>query len=66
MNTFVTRLLIVLFLIVAIMTGVLDWIQKRIKKEKHEKFGEASFAVAARAYTLITRHIFDDRRNEIA
>jgi|TARA_B100001540_G_scaffold281556_1_gene271719 hypothetical protein len=37
MNSFVTRLLIVLFLIVGIMTGVLDWIQKRIKKEKHEK-----------------------------
>ena len=51
MNTFVTRLLIVLFLIVAIMTGVLDWIQKRIKRKSTKKFGEASFAVDCRART---------------
>lgn len=37
MNKFVTRLLIVLFAIVALMTGVIDMMQKRIMKQKHEK-----------------------------
>ena len=65
MNSFVTRLLIVLFLIVGIMTGVLDWIQKRIKKEKHEKFGERPPPSTAAAVHSLSA-IFHDRRDEIA